>query len=251
MLGSGTSTGVPRIGNDWGECDPSEPRNRRTRVSIIVENDDGKRILVDTSTDLRAQLLANSISKVDAVFWTHDHADHCHGIDDLRVMRYDRSNPLPGFASRVTCERLRRRFDYVFEGQFGYPTVVDLKETKQIQIIAGFSFDDVEMPHGPVKSTGFRFEADGRSIVYATDFSEITPAMVECFKGCDLLVVDCLRERPHPTHAHLEMALDLSKRCKARATVLTHMDKSMDYGRLSKAVPNGVMVGYDGLEMQL
>ena len=95
MLGSGTSTGVPRIGNDWGECDPREPRNRRTRVSIIVENQAGQRILIDTSTDLRAQLLANGIGKVDAVFWTHDHADHCHGIDDLRVMRYDRSNQLP------------------------------------------------------------------------------------------------------------------------------------------------------------
>lgn len=251
MLGSGTSTGVPRVGDDWGECDPAEPRNRRTRVSIIVENAAGQRILVDTSTDLRAQLLANGIGKVDAVFWTHDHADHCHGIDDLRVMRYDRSNPLPGFASKKTCERLRRRFDYVFEGQFGYPTIVELKETSQVQLVAGFSFDDVIMPHGPAKSTGFRFEADGKSIVYATDFSEITPDMVKTFKGCDLLVVDCLRERPHPTHAHLDMALDLARRCKARKTVLTHMDKSMDYRRLSESVPKGVIVGYDGLEVQL
>jgi phosphoribosyl 1,2-cyclic phosphate phosphodiesterase len=251
VLGSGTSTGVPRVGDDWGECDPSEPRNRRTRVSIIVENAAGQRILVDTSTDLRAQLLANDIGKVDAVFWTHDHADHCHGIDDLRVMRYDRSNPLPGFASKKTCERLRRRFDYVFEGQFGYPTIVELRETSQAQLVAGFSFDDVIMPHGPAKSTGFRFEADGKSIVYATDFSEITPEMVKIFKGCDLLVVDCLRERPHPTHAHLDMALDLARRCKASKTVLTHMDKSMDYRRLSDAVPKGIIVGYDGLEVQL
>ena len=251
MLGSGTSTGVPRVGNDWGECDPTEPRNRRTRVSIIVENDAGQRILVDTSTDLRAQLLANGIDKVDAVFWTHDHADHCHGIDDLRVMRYDRSNPLPGFASRVTCERLRRRFDYVFEGQFGYPTIVDLKETSQVQLVAGFSFSDVIMPHGPAKSTGFRFEADGKSIVYATDFSEITPDMVKCFRPCDLLVVDCLRERPHPTHAHLDMALDLAARVKARRTVLTHLDKSMDYGTLSAKVPKGVLVGYDGMELRI
>ena len=98
MLGSGTSTGVPRIGEDWGECDPADPRNRRSRVSIIIESAEGKRLLVDTSPDLRHQLLANGIDKVDAVFWTHDHADHCHGIDDLRVMRYDRSGPLPGFA---------------------------------------------------------------------------------------------------------------------------------------------------------
>ena len=249
MLGSGTSAGVPRVGNDWGQCDPHEPKNRRTRVSIIVENEAGQRILVDTSTDLRAQLLSTGIDKVDAVFWTHDHADHCHGIDDLRTIRYDRSNPLPGFARKVTCERLRRRFDYIFEGQFGYPTIVNLKETKDIQMVAGFTFDDVEMPHGPVKSTGFRFEADGTSIVYATDFSEITPAMVKCFKGCDLLVVDCLRERAHPTHANLEMSLDLAKRTKAKRVVLTHLDKSMDYATISAKVPKGVTVGFDGLEM--
>ena len=249
MLGSGTSTGVPRIGNDWGECDPAEPRNRRSRVSIIVENDAGQRILVDTSTDLRAQLLANDVDKVDAVFWTHDHADHCHGIDDLRVMRYDRSNPLPGFASKVTCERLRRRFDYVFEGQFGYPTLMHLKNVDDVQLVAGFSFDFVEMPHGPVTSTGFRFEADGKSIVYATDFSEITPQMVKCFKGADILVVDCLRRRPHPTHANLDMALDLARKAKVRRAVLTHMDKSMDYRSLCAEVPKDVTVGYDGLEM--
>ncbi len=249
MLGSGTSTGVPRIGNDWGECDPLEPRNRRSRVSIIVENDAGQRILVDTSTDLRAQLLANDIGKVDAVFWTHDHADHCHGIDDLRVMRYDRSNPLPGFASSKTCANLRRRFDYIFEGQHGYPTLMSLKNVEDAQLVAGFSFDHVEMPHGPVTSTGFRFEADGKSIVYATDFSEITPAMLKCFDRADILVVGCLRRRPHPTHAHLDMAIDLARRAKVRHAVLTHMDKSMDYRSLCAEVPDHVTVGFDGLEM--
>ena len=251
VLGSGTSTGVPRIGNDWGECDPNEPRNRRTRVSIIVENDSGQRILVDTSTDLRAQLLANDIEKVDAVFWTHDHADHCHGIDDLRVMRYDRSNPLPGFANTGTCERLRRRFDYIFEGQFGYPTLIGLKNVKDAQLVAGFSFQFVEMPHGPVTSTGFRFEADGKSLVYATDFSEITPQMIKCFKGPDLLVVDCLRRRPHPTHAHRDMAIELARKIKARKTVLTHMDKSMDYRTLCDEVPKDVVVGFDGLGLEV
>ena len=249
MLGSGTSTGVPRIGNDWGECDPAEPRNRRSRVSVIVENDAGQRILVDTSTDLRAQLLANGIDKVDAVFWTHDHADHCHGIDDLRVMRYDRSNPLPGFANTVTCQNLRRRFDYIFEGQHGYPTLMNLRNVADVQLVAGFSFDFVEMPHGPVTSTGFRFEADGKSIVYATDFSEITPKMVKCFERADILVVDCLRRKPHPTHANLDMALELARKARVRHAILTHMDKSMDYRSLCAEVPKGVTVGYDGLEM--
>ncbi len=249
MLGSGTSTGVPRIGNDWGECDPNEPRNLRSRVSITIENDAGGRVLIDTSTDLRTQLLATGIDKIDAVFWTHDHADHCHGIDDLRVMRYDRSNALPGFASAVTCQRLQRRFDYIFEGQYGYPAIVDLKTVEQLRLVAGFSVDWIEMPHGPVTSTGFRFEADGKSIAYATDFSEITPEMLRCFDKVDLLVTDCLRRRPHPSHAHLEMALAFAKRCGARRTVLTHLDKSMDYRLLCAEVPRSVVVGYDGLEM--
>ncbi|MDG6078187.1 MBL fold metallo-hydrolase [Erythrobacter litoralis] len=251
MLGSGTSTGVPRIGEDWGECDPKEPRNRRSRVSIIVESNAGQRILVDTSPDLRNQLLANGIEKVDAVFWTHDHADHCHGIDDLRVMRYDRSNPLPGYATTVTGERLKRRFDYIFAGQFGYPTLVELRDVKDARLVSGFSFDWVEMPHGPAKSTGFRFESDGRSIGYATDFSEITDAMVECLEGVDLLVCDCLRMRPHPTHAHYEMALEFGGRTNARAMVLTHLDKSMDYRTVADLTPSNVTVGYDGLEIEL
>lgn len=251
MLGSGTSTGVPRIGDDWGECDPSEPRNRRTRVSIVVESADGKRLLVDTSTDMRQQLLANRIGRVDGVFWTHDHADHCHGIDDLRVMRYDRSGPLPGFASDETARRLRARFGYVFAGEHGYPTICELSTLERLRIFAGFGIDHCQMPHGPAKSTAFRFEADGKSIGYATDFSEIVPSMIDLFRGVDLLVTDCLRRRPHPTHAHLEMAIDLARTCGAGRSVLTHLDKSMDYRTLSAEVPEDVIVGYDGLEIDL
>lgn len=247
MLGSGTSTGVPRVGNDWGACSPAEPKNRRTRVSIIVENDAGQRVLVDTSPDLRQQLLRHEIDRLDAVLWTHDHADHCHGIDDLRVMRYGRSNPLPGFASETTVSRLKRRFDYIFEGQHGYPTLCAIKPLS-VRLIAGFAVDWIEMPHGPTASTGFRFEADGRSIAYATDFSAITDGMVQCFAGADLIVCDCLRRDPHPTHAHLAMALELKARTKAKRIILTHLDKSMDYAALSAEVPKGVTVGYDGLE---
>jgi phosphoribosyl 1,2-cyclic phosphate phosphodiesterase len=249
LLGSGTSTGVPRIGNDWGECDPNEPKNRRTRVSIMVESDEGMRLLVDTSTDLRQQLLANGIDKVDAVFWTHDHADHCHGIDDLRPMRFNRNAPLPGFASETTARSLRQRFSYVFSGRYGYPTIVKLETLELVKIHAGFAIDSVEMPHGPTTSTGFRFEADGKSIGYATDFSEITSEMVTLFSEVDVLVTDCLRREPHPTHASLAIALDLSERVRARTTILTHLDKSMDYATLSTEVPAGVLVGYDGMEL--
>lgn len=247
MLGCGTSTGVPRVGGDWGACDPAEPKNRRTRVSIVIENDAGQRVLVDTSPDLREQLLREKIDRVDAVLWTHDHADHCHGIDDLRVMRYGRSNPLPGFASAPTVSRLKRRFDYIFKGQHGYPTLVEIKPLG-MRLLAGFALDWVEMPHGPTTSTGFRFEADGATLVYATDFSAITDEMVRCFAGADILIADCLKREPHPTHAHLAMALELKTRTGARRMVLTHLDKTLDYAMLATEVPKGVSVGYDGME---
>lgn len=253
LLGCGTSTGVPRLGGDegidWGLCDPANPRNRRSRVSIVVENNAGKRLLVDTSPDLRTQLLEREITRIDAVFWTHDHADHCHGIDDLRPLRYGRGGPIPGYAASETALRLRQRFGYVFAGQFGYPTIVSLDDLKNLRICEGFGVANCQMPHGPAQSTAYRFECDGKSIGYATDFSEITRGMVELFLGCDLLIVDCLRRDPHPTHAHLSMALELVDATRAGRAILTHLDKSMDYEALSNEVPGHVLVGYDGMEL--
>lgn len=249
VLGSGTSTGVPRIGNDWGDCDPGEPRNRRSRTSIVVENEAGARLLVDTSPDLRSQLLATGIDRLDAVFWTHDHADHTHGIDDLRPMRYGRGGPLPGYATEETARRLRLRFDYVFAGQFGYPTIVSLETLERLRICAGFGVAWCIMPHGHAKSTGYRFDCDGKSIGYATDFCEITREMVDLFAGCDVLVSDCLRRDPHPTHAHLGMALELAEAARVGQVVLTHLDKSMDYAALSAEVPSHALVGFDGMEL--
>lgn len=250
VLGSGTSTGVPRIGPDWGDCDPNEPKNRRTRVSVIVESRSGQRLLVDTSPDLRHQLLANNIDKVDAVFWTHDHADHCHGLDDLRPMRFGRSGAIPGFASSDTMRRLKDRFNYVFNGKYGYPTIVEISGLDQLRIHAGFGVDSVEMPHGQMNSTAYRFEADGKSIGYATDFCEITEDMLDLFDGIDVLVTDCLRREPHPTHANLTMALELIAKTRARTGVLTHLDKSMDYKTLTDEVPGNVLVGYDGMVLE-
>ena len=253
MLGSGTSTGVPRIGEvpggDWGLCDPAEPKNRRTRVSIIVESAEGRRLLVDTSPDLRAQFITNGIDRIDAVFWTHDHADHVHGIDDLRPMRYGRGGPIPGYAYEETVRRLRQRFSYVFAGEYGYPTIVQIESLERLRLCAGFAVSSCQMPHGPARSTGYRFECDGASIGYATDFSAVTPDMVALFDRCDILVIDCLRREPHPTHAHLAMALELADAARARRAVLTHLDKSMDYTTLSREIPAHVEVGYDGMEL--
>ncbi|MEM6856265.1 MAG: MBL fold metallo-hydrolase [Pseudomonadota bacterium] len=254
LLGSGTSTGVPRVGGedgtgDWGLCDPDEPRNRRSRVSILVESKEGSRLLIDTSSDCRAQLLANRINRIDGVFWTHDHADHCHGIDDLRVLRYGRGGPILGYAHTETVRRLRQRFGYVFAGQDGYPTIVTLETLDRLRIVAGFSVEWCQMEHGTGESTGYRFEADGASIAYTTDFSTISDEMVELCGDVDVLVSDCLRREPHPSHAHLDLALELAERSGAKRLVLSHLDKSMDYRTLCDEVPDHVIVGYDGLEI--
>ena len=249
VLGCGTSTGIPRVGEDWGDCDPNEPKNRRSRVSILVESTEGKRLLVDTSPDLRAQMLDNGVERIDGVFWTHDHADHCHGIDDLRVLRYGRGGPIPGYGAEETVRRLRQRFGYVFAGQFGYPTIVDLDTLDRLRLCAGFSVQSCQMPHGPAETTAYRFECDGKAIGYATDFSEITQEMVELLERCDVLVADCLRRKPHPTHAHLAMAFELIEATRAGIGVLTHLDRSMDYASLCREVPPHVLVGFDGLEV--
>jgi phosphoribosyl 1,2-cyclic phosphate phosphodiesterase len=249
VLGCGTSTGVPRVGNDWGACDPAEPKNRRTRVSIMVESEAGARLLVDTSTDLRNQLLANSIDRIDAVFWTHEHADHCHGIDDLRVLRYGRAGPIPGFAHSEIARILRGRFGYAFAGQHGYPTLIELDTLDRMRMHSGFGVRHCQMPHGPSETTAFRFDCDGKAIGYAVDFSAITREMVDLLSGVDVLTVDCLRREPHPTHAHLAMSLELIDAVRAKTGVLTHLDKSLDYATLQAEMPPHVLVGYDGMEV--
>jgi phosphoribosyl 1,2-cyclic phosphate phosphodiesterase len=251
VLGSGTSTGVPRIGNDWGDCDPEEPRNRRTRVAIMVEGADEARILVDTPTDLRHQLLATGIARIDGVVWTHDHADHTHGIDDLRPLRMGRGAPIPGYAADETVRRLRQRFGYVFAGQHGYPTICNLDNLDRVRMVAGIGVTHCQMPHGPAQTTAFRFDQGGKSIGYATDFSAITSEMVALFDKVDVLVVDALRRQPHPTHAHLAMSLELVEACRADRAVLTHLDKSMDYRTLCDETPAHVEPGYDGMEIAL
>lgn len=251
LLGTGTSGGVPRVGNDWGECDPEEPRNRRSRVSILVETDEGANILVDTSPDLRTQLLTNDIDRIDAIIWTHDHADHAHGIDDVRPMHHRQRMAIPGYGRRYTLDNLYRRFDYVFAGGHGYPPIVEARELADSEAIYDCLVRSVDQPHGPVLSTGLRFDGAGASLVYATDLSEITDAMVALYSDCDLLIVDCLRESPHPTHAHLDMSLDLARQCHARRVILTHMDKSLDYRSLNERLPDYVEPGYDGFTIGL
>jgi phosphoribosyl 1,2-cyclic phosphate phosphodiesterase len=251
MLGCGTSSGVPRIGSDWGTCDPAEPKNRRTRASIMVETAN-TRVLIDTGPDLREQLLTANVAHLDAVIWTHDHADHCHGIDDLRQVFHHRGSPVPGYSRPATAAALEARFAYVFQGRAGYPPTAMLTVLDSPTTIGDLRISPVDQPHGGIMSTGLRFDDDaGKSIGYATDCNILTDDMRRMYQDLDLWVVDALRRAPHPSHPTLDEALGwIAELAPARA-VLTHMDQSMDYASLVAMLPNGVEPGYDGLEIAL
>jgi len=250
ILGCGTSSGVPRIGNDWGDCDPNEPRNRRTRASILVESGI-QRILVDTTPDMRQQLLDADRGILDAILWTHDHADHCHGIDDVRQIFHARRAPVPGYAVAETMALLQQRFSYVFEGRDGYPPTVETHVLRKDMQLGDIRVRYVVQPHGSIFSAGFRFDCAGKSVGYSTDFHEVTSDMIDMFAAVDIWVVDALRERPHPTHTHLAQTLEAVATCRPGRAILTHMDHSMDYARLCASLPDGVEPGYDGMEVQL
>jgi phosphoribosyl 1,2-cyclic phosphate phosphodiesterase len=250
ILGCGTSSGVPRIGNDWGECDPAEPRNRRRRVSILIEHEES-RILVDTGPDLREQLLDANVRDVDAVIWTHDHADHCHGIDDLRQLYHGRGTPIAGYARTKTMTTLKQRFAYIFEGKGEYPPVAAANLLGDDLRIGSIEIRVTDQPHGSITAAGLRFDAAGRSIGYSTDFNVLTTDMIRMFEDVDVWIVDALRRRPHPSHPHLSQALEWIEQIRPRRAILTHMDHSMDYRSLLDELPDGVEPGYDGLEVAL
>ena len=246
ILGSGTSSGVPRIGNEWGACDPKEPRNRRSRASILVEHND-TRVLVDTSPDMREQLLAADTAALDAVIWTHDHADHCHGIDDLRQVYHAIGHPVHGYARAETLQAIRTRFAYAFAGRIGYPATITGAELPDRLTIGGITIGVTDQPHGNITSAGLRFEAGGLRIGYATDAAAMTPGMMALYADLDIWIVDALRREPHPTHANLSTVLGWVDMLKPKRTVLIHMDHSMDYATLCRDLPDGVEPGYDGL----
>jgi len=249
ILGSGTSSGVPRIGNDWGACDPTDPRNRRTRASVLVSTETTT-ILVDTSPDMREQLLAADVDDVDAVIWTHDHADHTHGIDDLRQIMHLRGGiPVRGFARPATVEQLQAKFAYALFGRGGYPPAVALEPLPDRLTIGDIRITVADQPHGRITSAGIRFDSNGKSIGYATDFNQMTSEMRALYAGLDIWVVDALRRAPHPTHPHLAEVLGWIAELEPRRSALVHMDHSMDYVRLAAELPDGVEPGYDGLEM--
>ncbi len=237
---------MPRIGNDWGSCDPADPRNRRTRASILVEAD-GTRVLVDTGPDLRNQLLAANVGTVDAVLYTHDHADHSHGIDDLRQLFHNSGKPVDCYAAAATWSVLKRRFDYVFEGTSFYRATAVAHDLPQILRIGPLVITSFQQDHGNIESTGYRFEHAGQALVYSTDVKALPSNAAVALADLDLWIVDALRHNPHPTHSHLDQTLAWIEQYRPSRAVLTHMDNSMDFATLANALPPGVEPGYDGL----
>lgn len=250
ILGCGTSSGVPRIGNDWGDCDASDPRNRRTRASITVDSA-GQCLLIDCGPDMREQLLAAGIASVDCVIVTHDHADHCHGIDDLRQIAHLAGRPVRLMARAATLKKLRKRFAYVFDGSPLYPPVVAPVPIDGDMSIGDATLRFVDQPHGGISSLGIRIEEQGRSAGYAIDFHGMTDNMARLYERVDLWICDCLRRTPHPTHAHLDAVLGWARELGVGQLLLTHLDKSMDYASLVAELPDWAAPAHDRQEIEL
>ncbi|MDX9689883.1 MAG: MBL fold metallo-hydrolase [Alphaproteobacteria bacterium] len=249
ILGCGGSAGVPMIGNEWGNCDPNEPRNVRLRSSILVEDKD-QVLLVDTSPDMREQLLRADIKDLTAIFYTHAHADHCHGIDNIRTVNWMTRKPMPVYGNEVTIKELTHRFEYIF--QSGTPDKF-YRPAVEVYIIQGpMDFGDIHVTTYPLKHgrdicLGYRFN----DFAYSTDVSEINEAAFEALRGVKVWVVDAVREEPHHSHAHLERTLEWIERVKPAKAYLTHMNQTMDYCSLRAKLPHHVEPAYDGLVIEL
>lgn len=241
---------MPRIGNDWGDCDPGEPKNRRTRSAILIESG-GERLLIDCGPDLRDQLLSADVTAVDGVIVTHDHADHCHGIDDLRLVAHYLGRPVPLHARPETLRRLGKRFAYAFEGMPLYPAMLEPIAIDGDMAVGQATLSFVDQPHGGITSLGLRAQEGTRSLAYAIDFHDLTPDMASLYDGVDIWICDCLRRSPHPTHAHLDAVLGWARELGVGALLLTHLDKSMDYATLIAELPDWAAPAFDGQELTL
>jgi phosphoribosyl 1,2-cyclic phosphate phosphodiesterase len=250
ILGCGASTGVPAIGPDWGRCDPADPRNRRRRASVLVEIGPVA-VLIDTSPDLREQLIDARVARLDAVAMTHAHADHLHGIDDLRSVNRLMGEAIPLWADGRTLAEIRHRFGYALEpvpepGRYYKPTLEPHEITGPFSI-AGVPVVPFTQDHGFSTTLGFRIG----QMAYSTDVTELDGDGFAAVAGVELWIVDCLRRAPHPTHSHLAKTLSWIARIRPRRAILTHMDQSLDYRELSAELPAGAEPGQDGLVIEL
>ncbi|WP_371168176.1 MBL fold metallo-hydrolase [Aliiroseovarius sp. 2305UL8-7] len=257
ILGCGSSGGVPRLGGNWGDCDPDNPKNNRTRCSALVTRtgDDGgvTRVLIDTSPDMRQQLLRAGIGTLDAVVYTHGHADHMHGIDDLRQVVFNNNERLPVWADGPTQEILLSNFSYAFVQPEGssYPPILNLHTIDGDVVIGGAGGDicltPFKVPHGRIDALGFRI----CDLAYLPDVNEIPDHVLPVLEGLDIFVLDALRRMPHPTHFHLDQALEWIDRVHAKRGILTNMHIDLDYETLRDETADHIMPAYDGLTLNI
>lgn len=260
VLGCGSSGGVPRIGNVWGDCDPDEPRNRRRRCSLLIEGwtqgvAEPTRILIDTGCDLREQLLDAQVDRVDAVFYTHEHADHTHGIDDLRVLALNSRRRIDVYFTREAGARIREAFGYCFAAPVGsdYPPILTDHEIEPGAVLSidgpggTIRIEAFEQTHGTINSLGFRVG----KLAYSCDLSAIPAASGAAVSGLDCWIIDALRHTPHPSHLSLPETLDLIAQFAPARAVLTNMHIDMDYRTLLASLPPAVEPGFDGMRIDI
>jgi phosphoribosyl 1,2-cyclic phosphate phosphodiesterase len=258
ILGCGSSGGVPRADGDWGDCNPANPKNRRRRCSLLVRRKGASAetettLIVDTSPDLVSQTSEAGAKRMDGVLLTHDHADQTHGIDDIRAFFIRQRAKIGCHMDAATAESMRRRFGYIFEGEGGYPAIGDIRivpEHGAAWTIDGPSgaipVTTFDQDHGGVRSLGYRFG----NVAYSSDVVGLDDAAFEALSDLDVWIVDALRWRPHPTHAHVDMALEWIERVKPRRAILTNMHIDLDFDDLAARLPAGVEPAFDGLRFE-
>lgn len=252
ILGCGSSGGVPRLGGNWGACDPDELRNHRRRCSLLVEREDEDgvtRVLIDTTPDMRAQLLDAGVGELDAVLYTHSHADHTHGLDDLRQIVFNTRRRLPVWADGPTQEALFARFGYAFmqPADSPYPPILDMHTISDDVTIRGtggaITFRPIRVNHGSIDALGFRVGG----LVYLPDVAEIYDESWPALRGLDMLIIDALRRAPHPTHAHLDKTLAWIEELAPRRAILTNMHIDLDFATVNAETPDHVTPAHDGM----
>jgi phosphoribosyl 1,2-cyclic phosphate phosphodiesterase len=247
VLGSGTSMGVPTIGCNCRVCTSDDPHDQRTRPSIIIEYG-GHNVLIDTTPDFRAQAIREKVRSLDAVLYTHAHADHILGLDDVRPLSLRRAEKIPLYAHRATAERLREMFRYVFEGE---PSHGPLPQVSLHEIIGplelfGAHFQPVPVMHGDTEILGFRFG----NAAYLTDFSDIPEGSMRYLQALDTLFLDALRHKPHPSHSNVENSLRLVERLRPRRAFFTHISHDLPHEETNAALPGHVRLAHDGLKLE-
>lgn len=251
ILGSGAASGVPMIGNVWGACDPDNPRNRRRRASILVQDGETS-LLVDTGPDVRDQLIDSGVTRLDAILYTHTHADHTHGIDEIRALNRLQRSTIDAFGTENDLNHLINKFSYVFDPPGTYKgKVAYYKPCLNARVLAhgkpvtigGIEVLAFEQDHGFMTSTGYRFGP----IAYTTDAVELPDSAFEALSGIDTWIVGCLQHEPHPTHAHFDRIMEWIDRVGPRRAVLTHLSTRIDYAELVASLPHHIEAGYDGM----